>query len=286
MATRKKLILHEVDGVTVEQLFEDGYINATKLSKAHQARTGQRRDISEWLSNQRTIETLEHLSRSTGIPVDLIVRVVTKGSNDRRGTYIHPKLATRFGIWLSDDYGFLVEQWVEDRLTELSKSQTISQEDSDRLQFRSNLKDEARLRMTDQVKDYLLLIKKYDDKKFSGMFFGQVHDAINKAVTAETSRQMRERLSKLLGREVKDKDLIRDYFPAMSLQRYIAICEATANYMMKEQLHPLTAVEKSVEVVLPNNYKPEPIDFVEHIKFVRQRFLSGQESLDLSDQTK
>ncbi len=33
------------------------------------------------------------------------------------GTWIHPKLAIRFGIWLSDEFGYLVEEWVEQWLT-------------------------------------------------------------------------------------------------------------------------------------------------------------------------
>jgi KilA-N domain len=34
-----------------------------------------------------------------------------------RGTWLHPKLATRFGIWVSDEFGYLVEEWVEQWLT-------------------------------------------------------------------------------------------------------------------------------------------------------------------------
>lgn len=95
------------------------------------------------------------------------------------------------------------------------------------------LKDEARLRMTDEVKKYLEDIKRYDDRKYAGQFFARVHDAINLAITGETARQMRERLGQLLGKEIKDRELIRDYFPAMELQRYIAICEASANLNYK-----------------------------------------------------
>ena len=67
--------------------------------------------------------------------------------------------------------------------------------------------------MTSQVKAYLEQIRKYDDKKYAGIYFARVHDALNIAVTNETAKQMRERLSVILNRTVKDTELIRDYFP-------------------------------------------------------------------------
>ena len=41
--------------------------------------------------------------------------------------------------------------------------------------------------------------------------------------------------------------------------------------MLRENLHPLTAVERAIEIVLPADYVSQPIDFAEHIKFVRKR---------------
>lgn len=84
--------------------------------------------------------------------------------------------------------------------------------DIDRVGLRASLKDDARLRMTDQVKVHLEQIRRYDDKKFRGQFFSRVHDAINVAVTGETAGQMRDRLSLLIGRQVKPGELLRDYF--------------------------------------------------------------------------
>lgn len=144
-------MIRKVSGVFIEQRYKDGYINATKLSNAHKQATGQRREPSEWLDNQRTKQTLEHLSGSTGIPVDLLTVTVTTGKNENRGTYIHPRLAVRFGIWLSDDFGFLVEQWVEEWTTTGRNPFA----DTDRVGLRGELKDESRLRMSNEVKTYL-----------------------------------------------------------------------------------------------------------------------------------
>jgi hypothetical protein len=105
------IISHSMHGITVAQRSEDGYVNATALSKACEKATGERREPSEWLSNSRTKESLKHLSEKTGIPVN---RLVEKRRGVGGGTYIHPKLAIRFAIWLSDDFGYAVEEWVEE----------------------------------------------------------------------------------------------------------------------------------------------------------------------------
>jgi KilA-N domain len=39
------------------------------------------------------------------------------GNPEEQGTWIHPKLATRFAIWLSDEFGYAVECWVEEWMT-------------------------------------------------------------------------------------------------------------------------------------------------------------------------
>lgn len=148
--------------------------------------------------------------------------------------------------------------------------------DIDRVGLRASLKDDARLRMTDQVKVHLEQIRRYDDKKFRGQFFSRVHDAINVAVTGETAGQMRDRLSLLIGRPVKSGELLRDYFPSTALQRYIAMCETSANLMLKRGMHPLEAVREATELALPVGHMADPIDFVEHIRLVQGRVVTGQ----------
>lgn len=144
---------------------------------------------------------------------------------------------------------------------------------TDRTSLRGSLKDDARLRVTDQVKDHLEQIRRYDDKKFRGRFFAQVHDAINIAVTGETAAQMRSRLSTTLGRQISESTLIRDYFPAIVLQRYIAMCEVTANLMLAHQCDPLEAVQQAAKLALPHGHFPAPIDFAEHIRDAQPRLM-------------
>ncbi len=109
-----EIIARSINGLEVGQRQEDGYVNATALSKAHFEATGNKRDITDWLTNARTQETLEHLSLKTDIPV---IKLTESKAGRYGGTWIHPKLATRFAIWLSDEFGYQVESSVEEWMT-------------------------------------------------------------------------------------------------------------------------------------------------------------------------
>lgn len=108
------VISRQLHGSLVEQRQRDGYINATALSSAYKLATGKRRDVAHWLELERTTETLNHLSSITGIPVIELYQSFRGSPENGGGTWIHPKLAVRFGIWLSDEFGYQVEQWVEE----------------------------------------------------------------------------------------------------------------------------------------------------------------------------
>jgi hypothetical protein len=262
------VIVHSFNRVSVCQRLADGYINLNQMAEA----TGRR--IDNWTRLQETTSLLrEFTSQSEYQGLPPLITVEGRAG----GTWAHPDIAIQFAQWCSPAFALQVSRWVRQWMT--TGRNPLA--DIDRVGLRAALKDDSRLRMTDQVKVYLEQIQRYDDKKYRGIFFSQVHDAINLAITGETSRQMRDRLSALLGRTVKQDELIRDYFPAEVLQRYIALCEASANFMIRDECHPLTAVEQAAEIVLYAGYRPTPINFVEHIKFVRQRLITGQGGFEL-----
>lgn len=111
------IILHKISQMKVEQRVVDGYINATALTKAYWQGTKKRKDVHNWLNNKATTEIMEHLSSVTGIPVTELVQVIQGGDVEKQGTYIHPKLAVRFAMWLSVEFSYLVEEWVEKWVT-------------------------------------------------------------------------------------------------------------------------------------------------------------------------
>ena len=233
--------------------------------------------IADYLRLESTKAFLEALSLDMGIPISKLIEVRRGKPAELQGTWGHPQVAIHCGQWCSPTFAVLVTNWV---LTWMTTGQNPLQSELDRMVYRDTLKDDTRLRMTDQIKEYLERIQRYDDKKFSGMYFARVHDRINVIITSEKASEMRNRLSGLLGRKVKDSELIRDYYPALMLQRYISMCEATAN-LIAEGAKPLDAVERAKELVLAKDYEPEKIDFIENIKFVRQRVLTGQTPISL-----
>ena len=195
------------------------------------------KDIAQWFRTKETFELFEALASNLELeinPVDLQDSYVSKLSASKYseifvalifskrgspesggGTWLHPDLAIQLAQWCNPAFAIQVSRWIQDWIVN-SQNPVASQADLDRIKYRSNLKDEARLRMTSQVKAYLEQIRKYDDKKYAGIYFARVHDALNIAVTNETAKQMRERLSVILNRTVKDTELIRDYFPVRS----------------------------------------------------------------------
>ena len=101
-------------GIHVYQRTDNGYLNVTNLAKALEKKEGKRRDIHDWLSNKRTQEDFQHLSSVTGIPVSALIQVHKGEPVSKQGTYIHPQMSIRCAIWLSSEFGFIVEQWLED----------------------------------------------------------------------------------------------------------------------------------------------------------------------------
>lgn len=288
MSVMKKdpIVVYDVNGIAVEQKILNGFINGTTMCVAYS------KDVSHWLENKETLELFIALaidlsvfsnphfsedSYAASFPVSRYPKVfpdlinVKRGSPENGGgTWIHPDLAIPLAQWCSKPFAIQVGRWIREWAV-TSRNPITSQTDIDRIKYRTSLKDESRLRMTAQIKLHLEKIKKYDDKKFSGLYFANAHDCINKAITTETAKQMRERLSLTLGREVKETELIRDYFPAMDLQKYIAICEITANLIIQDRLNPLESVHRACLLALPIGYLPQPIDFDENIKLVHGR---------------
>lgn len=299
MAGKIQKVSREFNGVSIEQRSADGFINGTAMSVA----CGKK--IDAWLRTKDTLKLFEALALDLGLETNysdlsnldettlsgskyakiFVGLILSRAGSPENGggTWIHPDLATPLAQWCSPAFAIQVSRWVQDWAV-TGRNPVANQADLDRVTYRSNLKDEARLRMTGQVREYLQRIQKYDDSKYSGMYFARVHDALNVMVTGETAKQMRFRLGELLGRELKDTELIRDYFPAMYLQRYISLCEAAANFMDIDNMKPLDAVEKAAQYSLPKDYKPQSIDFQEHIKITQGRvssLLTGVEQIEL-----
>lgn len=100
------IISHEVNSTPINQRATDGYVNGTALCQA----CGKQ--LKHYLENASTNAFLDELSRSVGIPTDLLVQKITTGSNENRGSWVHPQVAINLGQWASPQFAVLVSKWV------------------------------------------------------------------------------------------------------------------------------------------------------------------------------
>lgn len=104
-------IEHQVGELVVSQRKSDGYISATKLTKAYQLQTHTKRNPNDWFEKDRTHEFLNLLCNKTGIEVYELVQ--KNGECKNREIWIHPKLDVSFAMWLSPEFEMMVSEWVE-----------------------------------------------------------------------------------------------------------------------------------------------------------------------------
>ena len=96
----------DFNGTLIKQRKSDGYLDATAMCKA----TGKQ--FKHYLENQNTRDFLSALSRSVGIPTDLLVEKITTGPNEKRGSWAHPKVAIHLAQWCSPEFAVMVSDWV------------------------------------------------------------------------------------------------------------------------------------------------------------------------------
>ena len=110
-----ELIPRQIDGFVIHQRAKDGYVNATAMCKA----AGKM--IGNWGQNAETKKVLASLTRSIGIPIDLLVDTIVTGDNERRGTWVHPTVALHLANWCSADFYAAVLTWTINEWTSGNK---------------------------------------------------------------------------------------------------------------------------------------------------------------------
>lgn len=135
----QNLIFKSNNGLALYQRADDGYVNATKLCRDE----GKR--MNHYLHNQETKDYLAELSRSAGIPANLLVVKRNTGVNDERGTWVHPKVAIHLAQWLSPQFAVFVTnimmEWFsgayERRKTKEEELLALFKEDDDSFEITS-----------------------------------------------------------------------------------------------------------------------------------------------------
>lgn len=121
------LVPHTHQGALIHQRSEDGYINATAMCKVAGKLWGHYRSIAN------TDAFLVALSRSIGIPIDVIVQSIITGPNEARGTWVHPQVAIHLAQWLSPEFAVKVTEWVYDWMSGKKPSDRIWAQFEDRV---------------------------------------------------------------------------------------------------------------------------------------------------------
>ncbi len=108
------IILHQFQGVSVGLDKKDGYINATKLCFAFNLANGTNKQPSDWTKTKRAESYIAYVASVRNIVRTELV-VVKQGQNfDEQGTWIHPDLAIPFATWLSVEFEYQVQEWIQE----------------------------------------------------------------------------------------------------------------------------------------------------------------------------
>lgn len=129
---RLDLIPHDYRGEIIAQRAKDGYINATAMCQA------AGRKLNDYTRLGTTSAFITELAGSTGIPADLLVSTITTGSNEHRGTWVHPQVATHLAQWASPRFAVLVSKWVVEWMTGVGQAERAWRVFNDRLDLVSD----------------------------------------------------------------------------------------------------------------------------------------------------
>jgi hypothetical protein len=246
------LVAREFEGFVIQQRRVDGYINLNQMAKA----CGKR--IDNWMRLKETTSLLREFAQS--LEYEGLIPVITiEGRHG--GSWGHPDIAVQFAQWCSPSFALQVSRWIHEWL--LTGKNPIHADDLKRLNLRRQLKDQDRLYLTDQLKAYLEKRGEYSSVN-PHRLFSQIHDAINRVLTGETSKQMYQRTG------LKSHQLLRDYFPLEKLNHYSALTISIANYIL-DGYEPVEAVHLAANQALPRPFKAEPIELVEPVKALEQK---------------
>lgn len=106
---------------TAIQRRADGFINATAMAKAGG------KHLPHYMVNVRTVEYLQALSGSVGIPTDLLVETTMTGPNEQRGTWVHPRLAVDLARWISPAFAVWMDGWFLESLEQKPERPSAAQ---------------------------------------------------------------------------------------------------------------------------------------------------------------
>lgn len=98
----------EWNGTLIHQRITDGYVNATAMCQANNAR------LNNYLRNARTCAYINALAAETGILATCLVQLTRGGRPDLQGTWVHPRLSVDLARWISPAFAVFMDGWFLD----------------------------------------------------------------------------------------------------------------------------------------------------------------------------
>jgi len=89
------------------------------MCKANDKRWGN------YFQTDRATQYLEALSGSTGIPAHQLFETIETGSNDGRGTWVHPQVALDLSRWISAPFAVWMDAAFLERMSQLRDTQPV-----------------------------------------------------------------------------------------------------------------------------------------------------------------
>ena len=171
----------------IENRYEDGYINVTNLCKA-----GNKK-FNDWNRIDNTKAFLKELSRSAGIPADLLIHSDTGGKNEDRKTWVHPYVAINIAQWISPQFYVKVSSWIyEVMLTgkiDISKTKSFQQlrlenkEQKLRIQYLTKKYVKLQPRVQYNEKNVIYILSTTSHKKEGKYILGKATNLTNRLST-------------------------------------------------------------------------------------------------------
>ena len=114
------VVSHFVQGHTVQQLEDGGYINATELCRQ------TRKNFYDYRRLAGTKSLLNQLLQKTGVPVSRLIQRVSVGFPAKTSTFFHLDIAIDLAIWLGPEYRKRVREIVQEWMNGLAQHRHLN----------------------------------------------------------------------------------------------------------------------------------------------------------------
>lgn len=242
------IIPHQFNQSLICQLSEDTviggrlipahYCNATQMCK------GAGKRFNNYTRNERTKAYLKALAESTRISADLlIIENESSGTNEERGSWVHPEVAISLAAWISPEF----EVWANRVLRAVINGdfRPLTEEAATAQRQLQELWQEIRdgskaafWNLTDATKLYLEQHPEVSES-YRKFVYSNCQDAVNRGILGKMAKKIRS--------ELQVKDLLRDHYKVEALERIKTVQHLAAIQVTNKDIEPFQAVKNTLE---------------------------------------